>query len=306
MVPWIVTACPAASSGVTCYYVKRSTVSGGPYSQGSALSAANWTDTAVTNGTKYFYVVSAYNSAGASANSAEVSATPALPAPAAPTGLAANAANAQVSLSWSASSGATSYHVKRSNTSGSETQIAAPNTNSFTDTNLTNGTKYFYVVSAVNSGGESTNSGEVSATPVAPASPPATPTGLQATAGNAQVRLTWNASAGAASYHVKRSTANGGPYNTAVASPTTANYVDTTVTNGTAYFYVVSAVNAAGESANSAQASATPAMPTTTVTITIDPTKTKPISPWIYEINIYNEVNDARPQLTVAGAGGNS
>jgi fibronectin type 3 domain-containing protein len=295
----------AASSGATGYYVKRSTTTGGPYTQTSTQSGLSWTDMGVTNGTKYFYVVSAYNSAGQSANSAEVSATPVLPAPAVPTGLWATAGNAQVSLSWNASSGATSYHVKRSTTSGGETQISAPTSNSFSDTGLTNGTKYFYVVSAVNSGGESTNSSEVSATPVAPAAPPAVPTGLKATAGNAQVSLAWTASAGAASYHVKRSTTSGGPYNTAVASPTAANYSDTIVTNGTAYFYVVSAVNAAGESANSTQASATPIAPTVSVTITIDPTKTKSISPYIYGINFYSGITGAPPQLTFDRAGGN-
>ena len=141
--------------------------------------------------------------------------------------------------------------------------------------------KYFYVVSAVNSGGESANSSEVSATPVAPVNPAAAPTGLQATGGNAQVSLSWNASTGAASYNVKRSTTNGGPYNTAVASPTVTNYTDTTVTNGTTYYYVVSAVNTVGQSANSAQASATPASPTANVTISINPAQTKPISPYI-------------------------
>jgi fibronectin type 3 domain-containing protein len=294
-----------ASSGATGYYVKRSTTTGGPYTQISAQSASAYTDTGLTNGTKYFYVVTAYNSAGESANSAEVSATPTLPPPATPTGLSAAAGNAQVSLTWSASSGATSYHVKRSTTSGAETQISAPTSNSYTDTGLTNGTRYFYVVSAVNSGGESANSNESAATPSAPATPPPTPSGLQATAGNAQVSLTWNASAGATSYNLKRSTVNGGPYSTAVASPTATNYTDTTVTNGTTYYYVVSAVNSAGESANSAQASATPAGAAADVTITINPSKTKPISPWIYGINFYSGVTGAPPQLTFDRAGGN-
>ena len=294
-----------ASSGATGYYVKRSTTTGGPYTQIAAQSASAYTDTGLTNGTKYFYVVSAYNSAGASANSAEASATPILPPPATPAGLSATAGNAQVSLTWNASSGATSYHVKRSTTSGAETQIAAPTSTSYTDTGLTNGTQYFYVVSAVNSGGESANSNEAAATPSAPATPPPMPTGLQATAGNAQVSLSWNASAGATSYNLKRSTVNGGPYSTAVASPTATNYTDTTVTNGTSYYYVVSAVNSAGESANSAQASATPAGAAADVTITINPSKTKPISPWIYGINFYSGVTGAPPQLTFDRAGGN-
>ena len=77
------------------------------------------------------------------------------------------------------------------------------------------------------------------------------------------------------------------------------------MTNGTAYFYVVSAVNAAGESANSSQATATPVAATANVTITIDPTKTKPISPYIYGINFYSGVTGAPPQLTFDRAGGN-
>src|SRR6202789_2522608 len=294
-----------ASSGATAYDVKRSITTGGPYAQISTPALPNFTDTGLTNGTKYFYVVSASNSVGQSANSAEVNATPVLPTPATPTGLAAAAGNAEVSLNWNASTGATSYHVKRSTASGSETQISAPASNSFTDTGLTNGTKYFYVVSAVNSGGESANSSEVNAMPTAPAVPPPTPTGLQVTAGNAQVSLSWNASAGATSYNVKRSTAGGCPFSATLASPAVTNYIDTAVTNGTTYYYVVSAVNASGESANSAQASATPTGPAANVTITIDPTQAKPISPWIYGINFYSGITGAPPQLTFDRAGGN-
>jgi fibronectin type 3 domain-containing protein len=188
--------------------------------------------------------------------------------PSAPIGVTAPPGNAQVSLSWNASSGATSYHVKRATvTGGPYTQVAAPSATNDTDTGLTNGTAYFYVISALNSAGESGNSAEVSATPVLPV--PATPTGLTATAGNAQVSLSWIASSGAATYNVKRGTVTGGPYTT-VASPTATNDADTGRTNGTTYFYVVSAVNAAGESANSTQVSATPTSTTTTVSVTVD------------------------------------
>ncbi len=259
-----------ASAGATSYAVKRSTTTGGPYSQISAPSDASFTDSSVTNGTKYFYVVSAANSAGSSGNSSEVSATPTFPVPTAPANLAATAGNAQVALTWSASALATGYHVKRSTSSGTEIQIATPSTNSYTDTSATNGTKYFYVVSGVDSTGESANSNEVSATPAAPAQAPPTPTNLTATAGNAQVALTWSASTGATSYQVKRSTTSGSGFST-VGSPTATNYTDTSVTNGTTYYYVVSAVNSAGESANSSQVSATPSAPAANVTITVTP-----------------------------------
>jgi fibronectin type 3 domain-containing protein len=180
--------------------------------------------------------------------------------PAAPTGLAATAGNAQVTLNWNASSGASSYNVKRSTTSGGPyTTIATGVTStSFTNTGLTNGTTYFYVVSAVNSVGESGNSSQASATPQNAQTPPAAPTNLVASPGNAQVTLSWSASSGATSYNVKRSTTNGGPYSTIASGVTSTSFTNTGLTNGTTYFFVVSAVNSVGESGNSNQASATP------------------------------------------------
>ncbi|MEK6304174.1 MAG: fibronectin type III domain-containing protein [Acidobacteriota bacterium] len=180
--------------------------------------------------------------------------------PAAPTGLAATAGNAQVSLSWNASSGATSYNVKRSTTNGGPYSTIAPGigTTSYLNTGLTNGTTYYYVVSASNGAGEGPNSSQVSATPIAAPTPPAAPTGLTATPGNAQVSLSWNASSGATSYNVKRSTINGGPYSTIAPGIGTTSYLNTGLTNGTTYYYVVSASNGAGEGLNSSQVSATP------------------------------------------------
>jgi hypothetical protein len=133
---------------------------------------------------------------------------------------------------------------------------------------------------------------------------PAAPTGLMATAGNGQVSLSWSASAAATLYYLKRATASGGPY-TQISSPTATTYTDTGLTNGTTYFYVVSAYNSAGESSNSSQASATPANAVADITITIDPAKTKSISPYIYGINFYNGVSGAPPLLTFDRAGGN-
>ena len=77
--------------------------------------------------------------------------------------------------------------------------------------------------------------------------PPA-PTGLAATAGNAQVALSWSAASGATSYNVKRSTTNGGPYSNVATNVTATSFTNTGLTNGTTYYYVVTAVNANGES----------------------------------------------------------
>jgi len=226
-------------------------------------------------------------------------------APPPPTGLTASAANAQVNLSWAASSGASGYYVKRSTASGGPySQLASPTPTNYADNAVSNGTKYYYVVSAYNSYGQSANSIEVSATPTVPANAPPIPTGFEATAGNAQVSLTWSASAGASSYHVKRSTTSASGY-TQVGAPTTTSFADSGLTNGTTYYYVVSALNAAGESSNSSQVSATPVNAAADVTITIDPTQTRPISPWIYGINFYSGVSGAPPLLTFDRAGGN-
>jgi hypothetical protein len=89
---------------------------------------------------------------------------------------------------------------------------------------------------------------------------PMAPADLTATAGNAEVTLTWTGSSGATSYNVKRATTSGGPY-TQLATATAPSYTDATVSNGTTYYYVVAAVNSGGESAPSAQASGAPASP---------------------------------------------
>jgi fibronectin type 3 domain-containing protein len=86
---------------------------------------------------------------------------------------------------------------------------------------------------------------------------PAAPANLAATAGDTQVALSWNVGSGASACNVKRSVTSGGPY-ALVASTTGTNYTDTAVTNGTTYYYVVSAANITGESAASNEVTATP------------------------------------------------
>jgi beta-glucanase (GH16 family) len=92
--------------------------------------------------------------------------------------------------------------------------------------------------------------------PVVATTPPSTPTGLTATAGGAQVALNWSNSPSATSYKVKRATVSGGSYTT-IANPTANSYTDTGVASCATYYYVVSATNSLGESANSSEASAT-------------------------------------------------
>lgn len=178
-------------------------------------------------------------------------------APAAPTSLVATGGNAVVSLSWSGSSGATSYNVLRSTVSGGPYASVATGVTSaaYSDAGVTNGSTYYYVVQAVNSVGTSGNSNQASVTPHAP---PASPTNLGALPGNAVVSLSWTGSTNAASYNVFRSTVSGGPFAAIANGVTTTSYSNAGVVNGTTYYYVVQAVNSAGTSGNSNQVSATP------------------------------------------------
>jgi hypothetical protein len=90
-----------------------------------------------------------------------------------------------------------------------------------------------------------------------PNQPPFTPTGLTASPSNAAVSLTWNSAALAGSYMVGRSTISGGPYTNIASGVTATTYRDTSLVNGTTYYYVVAATNAYGASSNSVEVSAT-------------------------------------------------
>lgn len=251
-----------AGSGATSYNVKRSTTSGSGYatiSTSGAVTGTGYTDSTAVNGTIYYYVVSSVNSVGESADSSQV--TAAMP-PAAPTSVGAAAGVNQVTVSWTASSGAsgaTGYNVKRSTTSGSGYTTLAVGANvsgsPFIDSTAISGTTYYYVVAGTNASGEGNNSSQSSATPTGAPQPP---TGLTATAGSTSIALSWTAALGApVSYNVKRSTTSGSGYVTLTTSgaQTTTSFTDTGTSPGTTYYYMISAVNTYGESANSSQAS---------------------------------------------------
>jgi fibronectin type 3 domain-containing protein len=247
-------------SGAANYKVLRGLTSGAETAL-ATVSSASYTDTAVANGTTYYYEVTAVNPSGTSAPSNEVSATPATGTPLPPV-LTATAGNAQVVLTWTAATGAASYNVYEGTTSGGEsstpvaTGVAAT---TYTVTGLANGTIYYFEVAAVNSAGTGAVSNQASSVPVGP--PPA-PAGLTASIGNAQTVLTWTASSGATSYNVYQGAASGGESSTPIATGITAStYTVTGLTDGTAYFFTVTAVNSAGTSSYSNEARVTPALP---------------------------------------------
>ncbi|HBY21130.1 MAG TPA: hypothetical protein DEG71_09025 [Clostridiales bacterium] len=114
------------------------------------------------------YAVGGLNSSGTLATVEEY--TPPTPViiPSAPV-LTGTAGNAVTNLSWDAVTGATSYSVKRGTTSGTYTTIANGVTaTTYTDSSVTNGNTYYYVVAAVNTAGEGEDSNEVVLTPQTP------------------------------------------------------------------------------------------------------------------------------------------
>jgi alpha-tubulin suppressor-like RCC1 family protein len=204
--------------------------------------------------------------AGSLLASATITINPGGTVPSPPTGVTAAPGNAQVTVSWSPESAVTSYNIYYSTSSGVTTTNGTKITGAaspYLQTGLTNGTTYYYVVTAMNANGESTTSPQVSAQPMA-ALPPA-PTGVAATPGNAQVTISWSPVSGATTYNIYWSTTSGvGTAGTKI-SGATSPYLQTGLSNGTAYFYVVTALNSAGESAASVQASATPSSGVTAI-----------------------------------------
>ena len=210
-------------------------------------TTASFTDATASNGTAYTYAVTAVTqNSVASANSNSVTATPKATAPAAPTSLTTSVGDTAVALTWAAPTNADSYNVYRDGT-----LVATVAATSYLFTGLTNGTSYtFYVTATKQNSNASVASASVTGTPVS--SPPAAPTGLNATSGNSQVGLTWSFVTGATSYRIYR----GGVQ---IGSTAGLNYVDSTAVNGTPYTYYLVAVAPSAVSAASISVTATAA-----------------------------------------------
>ena len=246
----------AALPRATNYVVKRASAPGGPYTVLGATDQTTLADGGLQNGAPYYYLIAAQSSKGAmGADSAPYEATPVLP-PAAPATVAALNGDMSVTLNWSASATALSYTVKRSETGGGP---YTPVTNvagiAFRDSGLVNGAVYYYVVSAVNGAGASPDSTQVSGRPnVAPG-------GLAAVVSGPAVALSWNALPGAYSYNIRRATSSGGPYTLLASGVTGTARLDTGVSAGVTYYYIVlgqmDPVDPTAESPASAEASAT-------------------------------------------------
>jgi len=304
--------------GATSYNIYWSTTAGVTTANGTRISGVTtpYTLTGLTNGTTYYFVVTAVNTASSGTGESAASAQVSCMADPVPTAVTATAGDLTATIAWAAVSGATSYNIYWSTTTGvttaNGTKIAGAAT-PYTLTGLTNGTTYYFVVTEVNGNGESTASTEVSATPTA-TPPPATPTGLAADAGDLQATISWTLVPNTTSYNIYWSTTAGvTTANSTKIAKATNPYTLTGLANGSTYYYVVTAVNDNGESAPSAEASCTPMQPvpqgvaadstggTKQVTITWSPV-TDAVSYNIYW-STYSDVTPSNGYL-VAGATG--
>jgi cellulose 1,4-beta-cellobiosidase len=182
--------------------------------------------------------------------------------PSPPGGLSASPGNLEVALSWTASSGASSYNVKRALVSGGPyTTIANTTATLYMNAGLAGGT-YYYVVSAVNSVGESANTAEASAAVNCPVT--VVPTGLNATTQNGQMLLAWTpvtTGTSPTTYNVLRSTNSNGPFALLATGLVATNYCDSTALSNVTYYYLVQAFNACGQSPTSSAIGITPLSP---------------------------------------------
>jgi autotransporter-associated beta strand protein len=171
--------------------------------------------------------------------------------PAEPSAPLATLSGSNVALGWNPVSGATSYNVKRSysSTGPFDTIGSGVTSTGYTDSGLqgtATGQSYYYVVSALDSQSESSNS---PATEASVYSPPSAPGSIAATGVNpGQAALSWSAATGATGYDLYRSGTSGGPYGLVAGGITGTSYLNTGLTSGLTYFYVVSATDSYGQS----------------------------------------------------------
>ena len=253
-----------AVSGATKYTVYRDTVSGVTPANGTPITCIGspLDDTGLSNGSTYYYVVTATVGSKEGVPSAQVSATPqSSGVVSAPANLTAVAGDKQVTLSWNTVTGASTYTLYWGTAAGVKkttgTALVSV-TSPYLHTGLKNGQTYYYVVTATDAAGESAESTEAYATPVT-GGVPAAPANLKATAGDKKVTLSWNAVTGASSYTLYWGAATGVSKTTGTAiKGVTSPHQHLALTNGKAYYYVVTATNTSGESLESQEATATP------------------------------------------------
>lgn len=248
----------------TFYKLQKSTTPNGPFiplTQGDSekLTVTSYLDTKLTNGTEYYYELTAGNVGGLGSKALLAKVSPAAPL-AAPILESTVPGNNKVDLVWTSVPKATHYEVSRSTVNGGPYEfLGQVEGTSYTDTTAVNGNTYYYVITAANAVQTSMISNQQKVKPYVPVpGAPRMPIGLKAMADEGSVSLSWGRAPGAVSYNVKRATTSGGPYTTIAATRETS-FKDSSVHNGTTYYYVVSSENPKGESPDSDEKAVLPA-----------------------------------------------
>lgn len=252
-------------TGATFYNIYHSTSPSVKKATGTKVTGASspHSVTGLGIGTTYYFVVTTVDANGESTESVEVSATPVFSAP---TDVRAFPGDTTATVRWAAVAGATSYNVYHSQTPGVTKTTGTKITGAASGvsvTGLANGTPHYFVVTAAANSLESAESLEVSTTPTAgvPALPSPPTGGVNGVAGDASATITWTPIAGL-SYNIYYSTSPG--VTTATETKVTGATSPAIVSNlirGVAYFFVVTAENAAGESGVSNEVTVTPNAP---------------------------------------------
>ena len=236
------------SATETGFKIERSPVTDTNFTEIGTVGAntTSFTDTGLSEATKYWYRVRAYNADTTSAYSNEQQATTLYNIPAAPSGLTLTPVGNRMTLSWTDNSGDESgFKVQRkTGITGTYSTIAttAANVTTYSDNSLIDGTVYYYRVCASNTAGDSAFSNETSGT-----TPLAAPTSATATAVSSnQINLTWiDHSASETAYLIERKTGATGTYQQ--IDQVVANVQSYSDTNGlapnTKYYYRVRATN---------------------------------------------------------------
>jgi outer membrane protein assembly factor BamB len=228
------------------------------------MNVLNYTDTGLINGVNYSYSVAAMNSEGLGPKSKTVYAIPGI-IPTAPGNFSAAPGKDRVLLKWTAPqndqwSKVLYYNLYRGSISGNETLLVKNYAAglSYIDLNVTVGDTYYYQVGAVNAVVEGPRSSEQQAIPF---SNPAAPV-LSARSGFMRGELSWSVPDPRASpiekYLIFRGPIPGGETLYINGSVLLTSWNDTNVTAGTTYYYMVSAINVAGEGMRSNEQAVTP------------------------------------------------
>jgi predicted phage tail protein len=179
--------------------------------------------------------------------------------PSIPAGVTATAGTGNIVLNWTASTGASpiAYTVARSTTSGSGYAALGACTGvsvtTCADSTTDNGTTYYYVVTAINVGGSSGNSSEVTGEPIAAFT--MTNLAVNNAVGPDALQVSWPVVLGAASYDISWGT-SGSSAGVGSATGITSPYTMSSLTAGTPYTVLITASNTVG-SGNSVAASST-------------------------------------------------